>query len=217
MAVGRRDLRSRAPADACGGIPLGGERRGRPVRVARRDPSGRSGRQGRSARRAALPPLAPRGRARAPLPGPRPLRPDRLRLRDAKPRTTRRAISSGASCSFATRSPTTARAYVVSVILDGENAWEHYPEQRGAVFRRSVRPAWRRSPRIETVTASRGRGRGARARPSAGRRRVVDLPEPRDLGRASREEPRVGAADGGAGCDRSRRAERRAGRTRRGA
>ena len=84
---------------------------------------------------------------------------------------------------------TTARAYVVSVILDGENAWRLPLSTVGAVLRRACTARWLPSPRIlNRVTASRGRRTAAPARRSPGRRRDRgSTPQPRDLGRASRK------------------------------
>jgi alpha-amylase/alpha-mannosidase (GH57 family) len=49
--------------------------------------------------------------------------------------------------------PDDGTPYVVSVILDGENAWEHYPEH-AAPFFDALYGALAAEPRIETVTAS---------------------------------------------------------------
>jgi len=49
--------------------------------------------------------------------------------------------------------PEDGTPYVVSVILDGENAWEHYPEHASPFFD-ALYGALAAEPRIETVTAS---------------------------------------------------------------
>jgi len=51
------------------------------------------------------------------------------------------------------RLPDDGTRYVVSVILDGENAWESYPDHAGPFFE-ALYSALAREPRIETVTAS---------------------------------------------------------------
>src|SRR5439155_14854797 len=45
------------------------------------------------------------------------------------------------------------RHYVVPVILDGENAWEHYPDN-GVLFLRALYLGLVEDPRIRTVTMS---------------------------------------------------------------
>ena len=83
-------------------------------------------------------------------------------------------------------------ATLVSVILDGENCWEYYPDG-GVSFLRSLYQGAVRDP-----TDQAGEGRRVRPRASAGRhpapavRRELDQPQFRDLDRPSRRQPRLG-------------------------
>ena len=76
---------------------------------------------------------------------------------------------------------------VVSIILDGENAWEYYP-QSGREFLRRFYDAVQRDSQIEPVTISRGhrpaQGRRLRTAATAGSG-FVDQCQPRCLDRLS--------------------------------
>ena len=83
-------------------------------------------------------------------------------------------------------------ATLVSVILDGENCWEYYPDG-GVSFLRSLYQSVARDPRIAAVKA----GEFVRRAPASGHlaaavRGKLDQPQLRNLDRSSRRQPGLG-------------------------
>ncbi len=153
------------------GRALGGERRGRPAPVAAR---------GGLEAPLALPPLARRRRrpgeiamlfrdralsdvSASPTPG----SPARHAVARTSPPTCARWARRGGP----TRQPGPA---TVGVFLDGENAWEHYPQLGPRVPRRASTARSRRAPEIETVTLSEAVAEPAGAGDPAHPLRVLD-------------------------------------------
>ncbi len=108
--------------------------------------------------------------------------------------------------------PDDGRYYVVPVILDGENAWEHYPEN-GAEFLLLLYRHLTQSEEIRTVDIFGIPRTGTDARhPPLGRGGVVDLRQPRDLDRPPGEKPCLAGAQRRAQLHRPPHARRQGGR-----
>ena len=97
---------------------------------------------------------------------------------------------------------------MVFVILDGENAWEHF-EGQGRPFLRALYRELTTNPEVRTVTMREACGSPARAH-RAPASRFLDPQRLLHLGRSRRRPPRLGSA--GPGPPAPRRAARRTGR-----
>ncbi len=144
-----------------------------------------------------------RRRDRVPVPRPRALGSDRVHLRQlgARRKPHRTSWAGWWKPAGATPARTGGGEAVIPVILDGENAWEHF-EGQGRPFLRALYRALATHPEIKTVTMS----EAAQCAGHAAERRVPGVVDQRrllHLDRASRRPPRLGAAGGrppGDGC-----------------